>query len=75
MAVIVTKFLPGGAWYAEVWLDDEEWPSVDEKDEWLDRPVRRWVVEHATGEHFFSVAGTILFRDGEDLTAFVLAWS
>lgn len=72
--MIVTKFLPGSRWYAEVWLDDEEWPTVDEKDEWLDRPVRRWVIEHATGEYFFSCAGTILFRDEEDLIMFQLTW-
>lgn len=75
MAVIVTKFLPGGGWYAEVILDDRKWPPIDENDQWLDRPIRRWVREHTEGAHFFSYRGTILFSKESDLTAFVLAWS
>jgi hypothetical protein len=73
--MIVTKFLPGGGWYAEVMLDDSEWPPIDQNDQWLDRPIRRWVVEHAIGEHFFSaVAGTILFNTKSDLMMFQLVW-
>jgi hypothetical protein len=73
--MIVTKFLPGGGWYAEDMLDDSEWPPIDENDQWLDRPIRRWVREHTAGAHFFSYRGTMLFSNESDLTAFVLAWS
>lgn len=71
----VHKFLPGSGWYAEVILADSEWPPIDENDQWLDRPIRRWVREHTVGAHFFSYRGIILFSNESDLTAFVLSWS
>jgi len=73
--MMVIKFWPGGLWYAEVLLNEKEWPPIDEKDHWLDRPVRRWVQENTSGQYFFTASGTILFTTESDLTAFVLAWS
>lgn len=70
----VNKFLPGSGWYAEVILDDSEWPPIDENDQWLDRPIRRWVREYTEGAHFFTLSGTILFSNESDLTEFVLSW-
>ena len=72
--MIVTKFLPGGGWYAEVWLDDNEWPSVDEKEVWLDRPIRRWVLDQCAGNTWFTCAGIVLFEREDDLMMFQLVW-
>jgi len=73
--MIVTKFLPGSRWYAEVVLDKKEWPPLDYEDNWLDRPIRQWVLLQCAGNTWFTYAGTILFERESDLTAFVLAWS
>ena len=66
--------LPGRGWYAEVWLDDNEWPSVDEKEVCLDRPIRSWVLDQCAGNTWFTCAGIVLFEREDDLMMFQLVW-
>ena len=71
----VEKCTAGSAWYASVQLADDEWPSIDENDEWLQRSIRQWVNEHCQSPHFFTFAGTILVSSESDLVNFLLVWS
>ena len=71
----VRKLPPDIGWYAEMILDKNEWPPLDDAGAWMDRPIRKWVYEHCYPGIFFAAVGWILFERESDLTAFVLAWS
>lgn len=62
------------SWVARVDLDDTEWPHVDASDDWLDRPIYRWVTENCEGAVFLYL-GTILFDNRDDFTQFLITWS
>lgn len=60
-------------WYCEVQLNRKEWPSLETGDNWLERPIRLWVLENCP-DAFFHIYGAILFRTEEDLVQFQLVW-
>jgi hypothetical protein len=48
---------------------------LDEQDDWMDRPIRRWVLDHCDSNTVFAAAGWILFERETDAVAFELTWS
>jgi len=63
------------AWYAGVELNVQQWHPLDYDDLWLDRPIRRWVMEECEHNTDFSYYGHILFEHEDDLVKFLLTWS
>lgn len=63
-------------WQAEVTLNSKEWPSLNiYADDWLDRPIRKWVYDNIeSGDHFFSVMGQVYFRSSADAEWFRMVW-
>lgn len=58
---------------ARIELTKEQWPILDKDDNWLNRPVRRWVYDNCS-EVFFAGAGWILIYNEEDYLRFMLSW-
>ena len=62
-------------WYCEIKLELHEWPPLDDKDEWLNRPIRQWILlQHFRGSISFGAHGSILFQCEDDAVMFQLAW-
>lgn len=62
-------------WQAEVKLNDSEWPKTDDYGDWLDRPIRQWVIDNFSwSDAFFSARGSIYFRNRLDAEWFHLTW-
>ncbi len=75
MVMKIRRFRHSDPWYAQVDLNEKEWPPLDPRAEWMDRPIRQWVYEFCEPGTFFSADGWILFLKEEDALAFQLAWS
>ena len=70
----VTYFDADHGWAGRVDLDDAEWPPGKTSDDYLKRPMFRWVHANCWPVCFTS-KGIILFGEQDDLTQFVLTWS
>lgn len=64
-------------YYAAVaYLNHFEWPPVSnalDDDEWINRPVRQWVLERAP-DSCFTCNGTVFFRNKEDSDWLRMVW-
>lgn len=61
-------------WACEITLNESEWPTLDEQYDWVNRPIRRWVLGHCRHTSFFAADGLILFKKYEDAILFKLTW-
>jgi len=67
---------PSSDWYCRIDLDLNEWPPIDDDDQWLQRPIRQWVYQrYYSKDVFFAARGWILFAKKEDAVLFQLTWS
>jgi hypothetical protein len=63
-------------WSVRIELNSTEWPEIKnawEDDEWLDCPIRQWVLDH-TPDSCFTCYGLILFRNTSDAEWFRIVW-
>jgi hypothetical protein len=63
------------SWACEIILEPHEWPPpITEDDEFIYRPIRKWVYDHCLAGVFFAVSGLILFESEEDAMLFRMTW-
>jgi hypothetical protein len=63
-------------WAASIQLSLSEWPPISrpwEGDEWMDRPIRRWAVDHFF-DCCFTCNGMVLFRRRSEAEWFRMVW-
>ena len=62
-------------WRAEVTLNDVEWPEIDEAGDWLNRPLRQWLMDNLSFlDCSFGCRGRIFFRNLNDVEWFRMVW-
>lgn len=60
-------------YYAEVVLNEKEWPPITKDNPVYNRPIKQWVYDNIIDFWFFG-DGKIWFRHEEDVLAFKLRW-
>lgn len=62
-------------WSVAVQLNNTEWPELDNGGDWLDRPIRRWIVDSfGYIDCFFAASGLIYFKNHSDAEWFRMVW-